>query len=132
MSKSFKGWTEKAVTKLNLDKVPKKKVKKTDHRELAIAAILKENKIGFEPQYKFHPTRKFRFDFALVKEKIAIEYEGGTWGKSRHTSGKGYANDVVKYRLAVLLGWKLLRYTVQDIEKGAGYQGIITDINNLL
>lgn len=131
MSKSFKGWTEKSITKLSLDKKPKGKVKKINVRERAIAAILTENKIEYHEQYKFHPDRRFRFDFALVKEKIAIEYEGGTWGKSRHTSGAGYARDVEKYRLAVLLGWRLLRYTVQDIEKGAGYQGIITDINNL-
>lgn len=131
MSKSFKGWTEKAITKLSLDKKPKGKVKKINVRERAIAAILTENNIKFEEQYKFHPDRKFRFDFAIPERKIAVEYEGGTWGKSRHTTGAGYARDVEKYRLALLLGWKVLRYTVQDIEKGAGYQGIVNDINNL-
>lgn len=131
MSNSFRGWTEKAITKLNIEKQPKKTVKKTDHREKAIALILKINNINFEPQYKFHPTRKFRFDFAILEHKIAIEYEGGTWSKSRHTSGAGYARDVEKYRLALLLGWKVLRYTVDDIEKGRGLQGVVDDINEL-
>lgn len=63
------------------------------------------------PEYKFLPTRRFRFDFCFEKEKVAIELEGGTWGKSRHTSGRGYEKDCEKYNLATLAGFKVLRFT---------------------
>lgn len=126
---SFKGWTLSDIDRLQGKPKP---IKKTDHRERAIAAILKENNIPFEEQYKFHPTRKFRFDFAFPQHKIAIEYEGGIWQKSRHTTGPGYARDVVKYREAVLLGWRVLRYTQVDIDKGEGYYQIINDLKKLI
>lgn len=61
-------------------------------------------------EYRFHPTRKWRFDFALVEHKIAIEAEGGVWTGGRHTRGGGYTKDAEKYNAAVLLGWRVLRY----------------------
>lgn len=33
-------------------------------------------KNGFESEYQFHETRKYRFDWAIPEYKIAIEYEG--------------------------------------------------------
>lgn len=66
-------------------------------------------------EYKFC-NRKFRFDFAFVEEKIAIECDGGTkliktkTGKlvaGRHSSDKDYE----KRNLAALHGWKMLAFT---------------------
>ena len=70
------------------------------------------NKIctGWEVEYKFHPKRKWRFDFANPVLKIAIEQEGGVWISGRHNRGKGFLNDMEKYNQAVILGWKVLRY----------------------
>ncbi len=73
---------------------------------------------GWVPEHKFHPTRKWRLDWADVKKKIAIETEGGVWVGGRHTSGSGFIKDMEKYNAAVLLGWKLLRYTPQQFEAG--------------
>ena len=36
--------------------------------------ILKSKKIDFVQEYKFLQNRKFRFDFAIIEKKIAIEY----------------------------------------------------------
>lgn len=63
-------------------------------------------------EYKFHPERKFRFDFALINEKIAIEYEGINSQKSRHTSLTGYTADTEKYNIAAAAGWRVIRVTV--------------------
>lgn len=71
------------------------------------------------PEYKFCKERQFRFDFAFIDKKIAIECEGGIWlPRSRHLSPLGYSRDVKKYNLATLLGWKLLRFTKDMIDSG--------------
>ena len=86
---------------------------------------LKALGIKFESEYKFHQTRKWRFDIAIVENKIAIEYEGIFSEKSGHTTHKGFLNDVEKYNTATTEGWTVLRYTVKN------YQNIITDVESL-
>ena len=61
--------------------------------------------------------RRFRFDFAIEDKKIAIEYEGVYKGKSRHTTASGYSEDTIKYNLAVIEGWRVLRYTASTVHK---------------
>lgn len=64
-------------------------------------------------EYKFHPTRRWRFDYAIPEQKIALEVEGGVWTGGRHTSPKGFLNDMEKYNTATLMGWRVFR-TVPD------------------
>lgn len=66
---------------------------------------------GIVEEYRFHPTRRFRFDAAIPDKMIAIEYEGISGAKSRHTTLTGYTKDCEKYNLAALMGWRVLRYT---------------------
>lgn len=59
-----------------------------------------------EREYKFLPDRKFRFDFAHIETKVAIECEG--FGHQRQNR---YTSDIDKYNLAALNGWKVYRLT---------------------
>lgn len=93
-----------------------------------IDLYLKSLKLKVERELRFHHKRQFRFDWALVEMKIAIEYEGvynPKYGKSRHTSVKGYSKDCEKYNLAVCHGWKVLRYTASN------YKSIVDDLDYL-
>jgi very-short-patch-repair endonuclease len=74
---------------------------------------------GFEfiQEHKFHPIRKWRFDFANIETKTAIEQEGGVFIQGRHTRGKGFLNDMEKYNTAIELGWVVLRYTPDQLKK---------------
>jgi len=72
----------------------------------------------------FSPHRKWRFDFAYPKLKIAIECEGGVWNAGRHTRGAGFIADTEKYNIANLLGWRVLRFTRESIENGVALQFI--------
>lgn len=77
---------------------------------------------GFEviPEYKFHPSRRFRFDWFIKLNStvpgVAVEYEGGIFSKGRHVTGKGFNNDCIKYNLAQSLGIPVLRYTVLSLD----------------
>jgi very-short-patch-repair endonuclease len=70
-----------------------------------------------QTEYKFHPTRRWRFDIAIPELKIAIEYEGIAGRKSRHTTMSGYTGDCEKYNEAQILGWRVLRFTAKNIRK---------------
>jgi len=60
-------------------------------------------------QYRFHPKRRWQFDFAWPELKIAVEIEGGTYLQGRHVRPEGFRNDCKKYNEAALLGWTVLR-----------------------
>ena len=64
---------------------------------------------ALEREFQFHPTRKWRADFAHVPSRTLIEIEGGIWIRGRHTSPKGFAADAEKYLEATLAGWRVLR-----------------------
>ncbi len=83
--------------------------------EIEMQILLKSERLRFEQDYKFHPTRKWRFDFALHQDKIAVEVEGGIFTQGRHTRGNGYIGDMQKYNAAVCLGWRVLRYGTAQI-----------------
>ena len=68
-------------------------------------------------EHVFYPGRKWRMDFAIVDLKIGIEIEGGAWTNGRHTRVKGFIEDMEKYNAAVTLGWVILRFTPQDLNK---------------
>jgi len=69
----------------------------------------------YEDEHRFHPTRRWRFDFAWPSKKIAVEIEGGTWTGGRHTRGAGFQKDCEKYNAAAVLGWTVLRFTAGDL-----------------
>jgi len=71
-----------------------------------------------EREYRFHPTRRWRFDFAWPLLKIAAEAEGGTYTRGRHTRGSGFEKDCEKYNAAAELGWKVFRYPKTPILDG--------------
>lgn len=80
---------------------------------------LKAHKLNnFEPEYKFCPDRKWRFDYADIERKLAIEIEGGTRRKSRHTNFKGFHEDCNKYNKAALMGWLVLRFDSEHVKSG--------------
>lgn len=67
--------------------------------------------LDVEKEFRFHPVRKWRFDYAIPVIKMAIEVEGGVWTGGRHTSSRGFLGDMEKYNEAALAGWCLVRTT---------------------
>ena len=69
-----------------------------------------------EMEYKFHPKRQWRFDYAWPDLKIALEQEGGVWTRGRHTRGAGFVADLEKYNRAAISGWTVIRVTVEQMD----------------
>ena len=86
--------------------------------EATLALHLRSAGLDPEREYRFHATRRWRFDFAFPAQKIAIECEGGTYSGGRHTRGAGFAADCEKYNQAALDGWRLLRFDGRMIQSG--------------
>ena len=71
-------------------------------------------------EFRFHPTRKWRFDWAFVDQKLAIEIDGGVFmeGGGRHSRGAGYRADCEKLAEAAILGWRVIRCLPEQAEDG--------------
>ena len=69
-----------------------------------------------EGEYRFHPTRRWKIDWAWPQEKIALEVEGAAWTQGRHTRGSGFIKDMEKYNELAIMGWRLIRVTPKEIE----------------
>jgi very-short-patch-repair endonuclease len=79
-----------------------------------------------EREYRFHPSRRWRFDFAWPAQRVAVECEGGVWVKGRHVRGQGFIRDCWKYSNAAALGWLVLRCTPKMLhEDGAGFVELV-------
>lgn len=69
-------------------------------------------------EHRFHPTRRWRFDFAWPDRMLAVECEGGQYTQGRHQRPAGFAGDSQKYNEAQLLGWVVLRFTGDMVRSG--------------
>lgn len=103
-------------------------MKKTSKEKSTLLLYIMEKCLEFnvEAEYKFHPTRKWRFDWKIsganIKSKkwvkVAIEYEGGVFTGGGHTRGVIYSGNAEKYNEAALMGWTVLRFTAPMIRAG--------------
>lgn len=64
---------------------------------------------ALEPEFRFHPTRKWRADYAHLESRTLIELEGGVWVGGRHNRAAGFVADAEKYLEATLAGWRVVR-----------------------
>src|SRR3712207_1978202 len=87
-----------------------------------------------EREYRFaaHLGRRWRFDFAWPRRCLALEVEGGLYGRGgrgsnrpcptcgqvpagAHRSVAGVKRDLEKYTIAAVLGWRVLRVTPEQV-----------------
>lgn len=86
------------------------------HLETSLADQLAE--LPIDPparEYRFHPTRRWRFDFAWPAQRVAAEIQGGVWTGGKHVRGAAYSADCDKLNEAQLLGWVVLYFTSAHI-----------------
>lgn len=76
---------------------------------------------GSEPdaEYYFHPTRKWRLDFAWDGVKVGVEVDGGQWAKfgGRHMRD----SDREKQNALARAGWVVFHFSPEMLEKDPAY-----------
>lgn len=81
-----------------------------------------------ELEYRFHPERKWRFDFAWEFKqleshnhengewiRLALEVQGGIWIQGGHNRGAGLRAEHEKRNEAARLGWRILYVEPKDL-----------------
>lgn len=97
-------------------KTAKRSSKKSQLEEYFLMLVKAHNLPLPVREHKFHPTRKWRFDFAWPDEMVAVEIEGGIWVGGAHNRPKHFISDCEKYNNAVILGWRLLRFARDNMD----------------
>lgn len=80
-----------------------------------------ENRTDVVYEYRFHPTRKFRFDYYLPAYNCAIEYEGlmQHGANQGHASISGILADIEKGNHAAEMGIRVFRAHAKSITDGS-------------
>lgn len=99
---------------------PRKHTKKPapPQRDMFTALVESELHTQCVKEYRFHPVRQWRFDYALPMQKVALEVEGGVWTQGRHTRPQGFLGDIEKYNTATVMGWRVVRCVPDDLMTG--------------
>jgi len=56
-------------------------------------------------------------DVAWPSDLVAVELEGGAYSGGRHTRGRGFSADCEKYSTAAAMGWRVLRFTGEQVKR---------------
>lgn len=96
----------------------------TSKLELELLSHLELMKLTPELQHRFHPERRWRFDFAFPDERVAVEVDGAIFAAEngteagRHARGAGRCADMEKRNAAAELGWLVLCYGPPHVRSG--------------
>lgn len=119
---------------LGLPVAPVKRQQAPEQARELFLAMCKAHKLPEPvPEYKFHPTRKWRFDWAWpgedqqegetwAPESVALEVEGGVFMKDGGHRGMGrFLRDIEKYNEAAIMGWTVIRVTTDHVKSGEAF-----------
>lgn len=68
------------------------------------------------PEYRFAPPRKWRFDWAWLAQKVALEVQGGLFIQGRHSRGAALLKEHEKLNEAAAQGWRVLFVVPAQLE----------------
>ncbi len=80
-------------------------------------------------QYRFHPKRKWKADFAWPVHMVLVELEGGVYRRGWHQSIARYISDCRKYRAAAIMGYTVLRYVGEEVRDGSAVREVESVLN---
>ncbi len=75
-------------------------------------------------EYRFHDSRKWRFDYAFVDHKLGVEIDGGLFINGGHNRGAQRQKDYEKDAHALMAGWRVLRCSTGQVKDGTVFKWI--------
>lgn len=72
------------------------------------------------------PNRQFRFDFAHLESKVAVELNGGTMSRGRHVRGLAIEDEYEKHNAAQRAGWIVLTFGTKRMQRDMA--GIVDEV----
>lgn len=84
---------------------------------------------GLEREYRFHQTRRWRFDYAWPSFMLAVEIHGFGWG---HQTMKQMSSNREKVREAIKLGWRVMEYTSRCLGSRQKVEDAVEEVKELL
>ena len=83
-------------------------------------------------EYRFHPERLWRLDFAWPELKLAVELDGRgkAGGMGAHQSITGQRRDSENGNAAVLLWWRVLHFASMDKAQVARWVNTVVEAMN--
>lgn len=82
------------------------------------ASLRASGVVGYEREFRFHPTRKWRVDFMFTDQRLAVEVEGAIYRGGGHTTATGLKRDIDKSNALMLMGYRLLRVHGDQVRSG--------------
>lgn len=70
-------------------------------------------------EHRFHPVRRWRFDWAFRAQRLAVEVQGAVFTQGRHTRGAALEKEHEKLNAAASAGWRVCFVTPRQINNGA-------------
>lgn len=71
-----------------------------------------------EAEWRFHPTRRWRLDYAFPSAAVGVEINGAIFVAGRHTRGAGVEQDMEKLAEAACLGWRVIQVSPRHVRDG--------------
>ena len=66
-------------------------------------------------EFKFHPIRRWRFDYAWLDQRVYLEINGGIFVGGRHSRGASLLKEWEKIAAATAMGYRPLFCQPRDI-----------------
>lgn len=98
------------------------KVKANIGKSQRLAEVFISRQYKYDPlatwimEYRFHATRKWRFDICHPATRVAVECMGGIFHRGGHSRAR-QVKDFEKWSHAAAMGWRILFFTPSDLLK---------------
>lgn len=78
-------------------------------------------------EHRFHSVRRWRFDFAWLPQKLAVEIHGGAWVSGGHNRAGHQASDNEKSNTAQTMGWRVLVFNTVQMKDLAAVRAVVEE-----
>jgi len=77
-----------------------------------------------EAEARFHPTRRWKFDYLFRGFGLAVEVQGGNFVRGRHVQGAALIQEYEKLNAAAALGYRIIFVTPRQVANGQALAAI--------